>query len=543
MKPALLTSIAVAIFSIIPTNSYGFADWVSLRLQITKSSDYSFTSYQHSDASGKGQVAVAYVLNTPFGDALYYFTYNLYREKSQNHQVANTSLVDLANEITSVQVRHDSMSGKTHFVYSLKRDALPEEGLSIPEVEVLRHAVREQVPDSPAFQFTKTDIITRTASVGIPFEISLQLRPGQLSGSHTPAIAYRTKGIGTSTSHLWYTERLSDGSWIITPIDSGPMVGVNCELAFSGPDHSAIVYEENNGDIIHLARRTGDGLWNTEIALLNLGSKVTDPTLALDGSFAQIAYVRRSPTSYQLSLRSESQTGVDHFQVPTGSGEVRSPRIAISNGRTVMSFIVIRENSSNIFDPWVATKNSVSTSFSSIKLPRPSQQVVNVNNTFLSLDDLGYPIITWSSVAGDNPRACFCPDFTDFDCDGISHLEEVALRMNPNQQDIHHYPKAEIHTNPDTGTRHLSMVFPTAYSTSPIIGATNASVETNHFRYDILQSDDLENWKQSALFLNELPFNPSQPTPGPYFRASLNAPIEGFQSNPSGYIRLSISRL
>jgi len=551
MKTATL-SIILSLFGIlIPSKSLAFADWVHEPFPLMPQGlgDLEFTNLQHSDASGKGQISVAFVLNSPRGNSLYFLTYNLYEKSGSIPKFPIPVLIDTANEIGSIQVRHDPLSGETHFVYSLKRETLPEDGVSIPEVEVLRHAVLPQDPGIPP-AITRTDIAKRTLFVGIPYEISLKLRAGQSRRSLTPAIAYRSISTVSANSTLNYSERNNDGTWETTQIDFGPHVGEQCELSFSGSDHSAIVYQENNGSTIKLARRTGDGHWNTELALIGLLSTVTDPTLVLDGPYAQIAYVSFSSPTRKLNLRSETPNGVVHTTVRSETNKILDPNMVISEGRIVIAYQI--ENPIHIanFEPWIATKSSVKSTFTSTKITPPSNggpsevgAGFDMEEASISLDGVGYPIISWSERPDGIPRVCYCPDFTDVDCDGIPHLEEVALRMNPHERDLHLYPKGEIYTNAETGRRHFSLTFPTAYSINLSISLAHAFIETGHFRYQVLTSYDLEAWHEGDAYIVQLPPDPSNPSPGSYFRASLHAAIEGSKSRPKGFLRLSISRL
>ena len=551
MKFFNISFLIAIVVALIPATSHGFADWVVTNSPHPIPPNSSYKGIQHSHASGKGDVSVALVLDTPVGESLYFYSYNLYKKDSEKQSIVIRH-VDTANEITSVQIQYDPINDNTHFAYSLKRDALPEEELTIPEVEVLRYAIYRS-GYAAGTEFERTDIAKRTFLVGIPYEISLKIRPVPHSVTGTPAIAYRSAATGGSLSRLRYTERMNDGTWPISLIDEGPYLGKKCELAFSGTEHSAIVYQEDDGDLINIARRHEDGPWSTEIALLGLSSLVTDPTLTLNGSLAQIAYISHASPSYKINLRSEVRGGaVVHTTVRSETREIRDPKMVISNSRIVITSRVKNPRQANEFEPWVATKNSVASNFSSIRIAPPSQgganEVLgdlNVAAGSISLDQLGYPIITWSEKPNGQPMACYCPDFTDIDNDGVPHLQEVALRMNPYVRDLHLYPRGEIFDGfeENEGERFFGITFPTAYSIDPIIDDFAPIVETTTFRYRVLASNDLKYWFDFNVGILPLENSPSQPTPGPYFRGYSLIPLGHPKDSLQLHLRIEIYRL
>jgi len=510
MNLGFLTLIAAIICVVIPSNSYGFAEWrVNALPSLTEPLGTYIKSVHHSDASEEGQVSIVFVRHSLLNgiDSLYLVSYGSMYEKHPSSPSASFELIDSAKEISSVQIRRDPSTGYTHFAYSLKRDTTPQEQQQLgypPVIEVLRHTVYRRVPNSMIAQIVREDVAKRTILVGNPYGVSFKLRPS-LSQTYTPAIAYHSSTPATQNSTLFYAER-NGATWTTQQIDSGPQVGANCDLAFEKSGvHSAIAYQEGNGQIIHLARRSYDGPWSTGFAVLGLGSEVSDPSLVLVSSFAQIAYISRSSSTYGLTYRAESLGGTNFTTVMSGPREISSPQMVLSDGRAVISYGLKETGPSGDFEPWVATKSRIASSFTFHKLPQLRNDP-GIGDTSVSLDAYGYPLITWGAATGGEPRVCYSPDFTDLDCDGVTYLEEVAFGMDPNTPDAHLLPKTGVSTVTDSAmnsTDHLDFVFPTV-PLNPVINPVRPIIDTTKFCYKVFRSHDMQNWEYSEVDIIQL---------------------------------------
>jgi len=505
---------------------------------------------------GNGLIHFAFVLRESDTDKLYYSTCSLYDTPPSSLKVLSSSapvLIDTADAITSVQIRHSVHSGITHLVYNTST-AKFSGGIPFPNSIELKHTAYR--PKSSAHPDQLLQISTIASGVLFPFPASLDLRKTESPNLSEAGVAYISKQNGA----LHYAEKNESGSWISEAIESEPNQTVtDCDLAFGDEAHPAIAWSVEEDRVAYssilFSRRTPQGAWppshvygaDPAGTAIHSGSS---PDLFQENDTTFLVFVARveNTTSASSFITFGTKTNDSTSFHLFGSGEqsknhpiseepFRSPEIVVSQDRIVIAYRKANPTIPGRFDVWLASRKSHHNinSFSRVSAPPifANLNSFSANHLTLSLDENGYPIASWIREPGSLPRACFCPDFTDYDQDGIPYLREKAFVMNPDAPDIHLAPCAYLAYSKNGNGRGL--IYHLTVPESPHISSQH-TFHTETFLYTPEESSDLANWQSSTPTLIEIG---SDISPVPMFLKY--SPLET-NNNPAKYFRTTVFR-
>ena len=470
----ILALLAVVLFQ---QSTFAFADWRTLTAPTLLPPGFQVQPVHDSDATGNGLIYIALVASTAGEDKLFFYSKPLYVRQPLGPVFPPFPIeIASAKRITSVQIRHNEVTGKTHFAYS-KSDEFSLNGQTIYSESVIFATYHG--PRTPSPITTETIHLANSSINHGANEVSLEIK-----GSQDAGIAFYTPG-QNQTSSLSYAQRNGNESWTVEIVETGGSVGTACDLCFC-PNFISyqprIVYEDLASKRIKLATRLNSGTWTKSGIVTVFGQRsVREPALQITAAFGDndfvvtnhITYILNDlPTRKVVLHRSSSQgnstTEIDSVTNQPAQLEPQAftaPAIIIAGQKIVISY---NKHTGISSTPWLAVKNSLGPTFHKEAAPRiPTNNQDLVSATSLSLDRNFYPIITWSNYSGESVRASFCPDFTDDDQDGFLYREEMAFRMNPQIRDIHLAPMGEHLIVDDTNRPRFGLHFSLATQGTP----------------------------------------------------------------------------
>ena len=494
---------------------YGFADWQT-KLVIPDAPPLALNTKKtehHSHAVGNGTVYIAYVLRAGGKDLLYFSKKNLYESPAEGTSASPPILIDSADGISSIQIRHSRHSGVTHFSYSSSKAST---GNLLPPTISLKHASFK--PKSRLDQIPIT-ITTISTNVGFPFPSSLDIRTTGNPTISEVGLAY----VSPVTKSLYYSEPDGNGNWngqLIDPDSSRDII--ECDLAFGTSDSPEIAYSSETSrekftSILH-ASRNQDGSWFSIHVFGNTSSSSflsgLNPSLFRVGDSSYLTFinrqeyatstifwlpygVRHSPTSSFTFIGTGE--GVHVSSSPPLTSPLANPEIIASEDRIVIAYQKSISNTSENYQSWLSVHRSnepASTATLARAPTAPGIDTVTLENApALSLDHNGYPVVTWTNETGSDLQACFCPDFTDYDQDGVPYLQEKAFQMNPDLPDSHFAPW--ITTCPSQFWDGREFFFSSRVHELPT-NNEDGTFHTDTFSYTIQESSDLKNWQTAV---------------------------------------------
>ena len=531
------------LFLLFSARLFAFADWETESVPITNSPIVTAPDYQFSHdscAEGNGNIHFAYVIRNGELDTLYYIRKNLYENPGQFALAPQPIVIDIAPRISSVQIRK-SNSGTVHFAYNR---LTPSGDFDIP---FLRHSTY-----TPGDSIPVTGQNIPVAFSG-PYHISLAYTdpdgildlPFLSMAVHSPTQG-GTLAEPTSGGLLSYASlSLSTGDWVVEPVISSTTINVgrNPSLTHTSNGLARIAYDDPSTQTIQYAARSGPGSWIFSEAIPHGGN----PSLIVNEDGRHIAYVEVVNSIHYLKYQQRERQGlnfvttttiVDTITNPDGVIFPRTfaePVLVISEGRIVITY----RESLNLGSAKakIAVRHLGSSSFDLTDIPlAPGDTNVLDGTPTVSLDEHLYPIITW--LANDNRglRATYCPDFTDFDKDGVPYLQERAFIMNPNVSDISLFPTSNIRNTIEG--RFLELDFRIAGDGT--IDPTTKIIDAGLFLYKPDHSFDLVDWPEAPTSYNSFVFNTGPMIP-PSGKIQSAFPL-GFLRNDKQFLRVKVFR-
>jgi len=465
-----------------------FVDWRTTTVPAQLPSNHLIQAKHASAAGQNGKIYSAFVARHNDVDKLYLVTKDLYDNPLPGPVQPPTAVeIASADKISSIQIRHNHLTGETHLAYAKSGDyelngqTIYSESISFATY----HGPRALVNITTESVQIKNSIFNNG-----PMELSLDLHNHDTFG-----IAYYSPNqiLGGTLS---YAQRDDDGNWVSEIIEQNSTAGTGCDLSLCrkiGSTIATVVYEDLAAKRIWVATRTKPGTWTKSGLVTVFGNRsLNDPVVKtvreLDGQnlviSSYIAYVYDDLTERKLTLfRSLNNSFTTIDTVAKGlpvSESFTAPDLVVTGEKIVLTYT---KHTGITSTPWVAVKNSTGPDFHLEKLPNLHNSGNSLNApTSVSLDNNSYPIISWGNHSGQSPRASFCPDFTDEDNDGMPYREELAFRMDPTTRDIHLAPKGIFQEVDDSGKPHFGLHFP--IFTEGIISPDQSVVIAGPFRYE-----------------------------------------------------------
>lgn len=486
-----------------------FAEWENSTFAANPNT-ITYRGLHDSDSSESGLVHTAFTIASGDQDQLSYLRKNVYFPPSGLTIAPIPTPIDTGNNIANIHIKHDSLTGQTHFAYTKTRTVFSG-GIPLFLRDICYAILTPGNPSS-----IKKETLTSFGTFSGETTLSLDLGPGS-GESFAPAISY----YDPARKSLKYSKRLANGTWPVEEVAIGTGdfpedIGFNSDLALNQLGRPTIVCEERRFGTIKYYWRSDNGTWNSNIAIpadpalpgdpITASRIQSQPSITFDETTAYLTYKLTRDDSQEIVYRKFLLFGFSREVVDTvdTSGFVilkpflSTPSVGISLNRIVISYNKNTGGTSGVSRPYLArgTSNQAAPSnFTSEPLPLRSMS--EKSDSSLSFDRNLYPIITWTQATGSSVVAAYCPDFTDRDRDGATYLVEKAMRMNPMIPDSQYQPTSQSQTLSD-GIQQLLINFRVNEFATAINGDA-PSLETSQFIYYPQHSNNLQNWYENDL--------------------------------------------
>jgi len=535
--------ISPALLLAVPLKCFAFAEWQTTTITPDLSSSTFFENEHCSHAVENGVVYSAFVHDFNGRSRLCFTKKNLYQHPDD---APNSPLpfvvIDSADRIASVQIRHCVSSETTHLVYSKYNE--PTGPGSVFLGQRLTHATHQSGS-------VVTETIVSNPFANSEYKVSLALKPETEGGPKLPAVAYQHVSVIGNTSSVYYTENDSPGNWSSSLVHTGTDIGNECHLTFDPAGNPAIAFTDTQNVAILLGVKSGNNPWFVDKPI-QAGSDpgqagpafaIKQPSLWWDEFGYRIAYVRELGNLDFLGLYTfntgalvGSIQDIDSVANIQASNEfISHPEIIRSSGRTVI--VYSKRSFQNSKRHLSVARQSANSPFTIEELPL--HQGTYAWQPKVSLDAHNYPIITWTAGAQRNVHAAFCPDFTDYDRDGTIFLHEQAFGMNPDQPDAHLLPRPTIvdYVIGEDPLPHFELAFKT--DDTATVNFSTQVISSAHFHYTPLHSFNLLDWNSNPRNFSSSAYEDSPNVHVAQVR--LNAPVSNPKLNKQ-FLRLEVFR-